>query len=98
VLFHDDPPDGRVARQVLDVGLGFVPGAIILPEPERRLDLREGARVSVLSKRFAPARCLAFPARSFAIWNGSTFSDASGVVALCADGEHVPFVPESMTT
>lgn len=98
VLFHDDPPDGRVARQVLDVGLGFVPGAVILPEPERRLDLREGARVSVLAKRFAPARCLAFPARAFLVWNGSAFSDASGVMLLRSDGEHVPFVPGSSTT
>jgi hypothetical protein len=98
VLFHDDPPDGRVARQVLDLGLGFVPNTVVLPEPERRLDLREGARVSVLAKRFAPARCLAFPARSFLIWNGSSISDASGVIELRKDGEHVPFVPGSTTT
>jgi hypothetical protein len=93
VLFHDDPPEGRVARQVLDVGLRFVPRASALPEPERRLDLGVGERVALLARRFAPSTCLALPARSYVIWQGDAFVAAEGAIELCATGEARPFVP-----
>lgn len=93
VLFHDDPPQGRIARQVLDVGLGFVPQTVVLPEPERRLHMEAHDRVSLVALRFAPARCLAFPACSYVVWQGGRLHRAEGVVELGADGEHRPFLP-----
>lgn len=97
VLFHDDPPEGRVARQVLDVGLRFIPKAIALPEPERRLDLTVGERVMLQARRFAPSLCLALPARSYVIWQGDRFVAAQGAIELCANGETRPFAPPSTT-
>ena len=93
VLFHDDPPQGRIARQVLDVGLGFVPGTVVLPEPERRMHLEAKDRVSLVARRFAPAKCLAFPACSFVVWRDGRFERGEGVTELLADGEHRAFAP-----
>jgi hypothetical protein len=98
VLFHDDPPEGRVARQVLDVGLRLIPRAIALPEPERRLDLSAAERVGLQARRFAPSSCLALPARSFVIWQGDSFVAAEGAIELCTTGETRPFVPPTTTT
>lgn len=97
VLFHDDPPEGRVARQVLDVGLRLIPQAIPLPEPERRLDLAVTERVTLQARRFAPSLCLALPARSYVIWQGARFVAAQGAIELCATGETRPFaLPATM--
>jgi hypothetical protein len=95
VLFHDDPPEGRVAREVLDVGIARAERTVVLPEPERRLDLAARARVAVMARRFAPARCLAFPARSWAIFDGGRCTDTDGVVELRADGTTAPLVKEA---
>lgn len=93
VLFHDDPPQGRIARQVLDVGLGFVPMTVVLPEPERRMHMEARDRVSLMARRFAPATSLAFPARAFVVWQGGRIIRAEGAIELTADGDHRPFVP-----
>ena len=86
VLFHDDPPEGRIAREVLDVGIARAEGTVVLPEPERRLDLKAQARVGVMARRFAPSRCLAFPARSWAIFSGGRCTESDGVIELLPDG------------
>jgi len=86
VLFHDDPPEGRVAREVLDTGLGRATGVVVLPEPERRLDLKASERTGVMARRFAPSRCLAFPSRSFAIFQDGVCTETEGVVELATDG------------
>ncbi|MDP2342609.1 MAG: hypothetical protein Q8O67_16750 [Deltaproteobacteria bacterium] len=93
VLFHDDPPQGNVARQVLDVGLGFVPSTVVLPEPERRVNLDAHDRIMLVARRFAPATCLAFPACSYVVWKDGRLQGAEGVIELTADGEHRPFQP-----
>jgi len=92
VLFHDDPPEGRVAREVLDAGLGRAPGVVVLPEPERRLKLEVKDRIGLLSRRFAPARCLTFPARSYAVFHGDVCTDVNGVNVLGKDGALSPLV------
>ena len=86
VLFHDDPPEGRVAREVLDTGLGRATGVVVLPEPERRLDLKASERTGVMARRFAPSRCLAFPSRAFAIFQDGHCTETEGVVELATDG------------
>ncbi len=92
VLFHDDPPEGRVAREVLDEGMGRAAGIVVLPEPERRLDLTASERTGVMAHRFAPGRCLAFPARSHATFQGGHCVAADGVVELFTDGSTGPCV------
>lgn len=91
VLFHDDGPQGRVARQVLESGLGLLPGVVVLPEPERRLHLDDQARVRLLSRRFSPATCLAFPSSSYAHFQDGVCVDANGVTALEWGGGTHPF-------
>ncbi len=93
VLFHDDPPQGPEVTEVLDAGLGLARGVVVLPEPERRLHLDDVARVHRLVRRFAPARCLAFPARAWVCWDGSGPTEpllGQGVVALHPDGTYGP--------
>ena len=91
VLFHDDPPQGPGVSEVLDAGLGLVPGVVVLPQPEQRLQLNRTERVASLVRRFSPAKCLAMPARSRVTWSHGSLSSASGVVELRADGTHGPF-------
>ena len=93
VLFHDDPPQGPGATEVLDVGLGLVRGVVVLPQPEQRLRLERTDRVQILVRRFAPALCLALPARSRVTWRSGRFSAPDGVIQLRADGGHAPFDP-----
>ena len=58
VLFHDRSAHGPAQAEVLDRGLGVVPGLLALPHARRRLRTDDLLRMSVLARRFAPARCL----------------------------------------
>jgi len=59
VLFHDMPMHGSGWPEVLDEGLAVVKGVVPLPHAHRRLRLDDGARVSLMARRFAPALCAA---------------------------------------
>lgn len=93
VLFHDAPPQGPGASEVLDAGLGLVRGVVVFPQPEDRLRLEQKDRVQVLVRRFAPSLCLALPARSRVTWKSGRFSAADNVLELRGSGEHGPFDP-----
>jgi len=58
VLFHDFVPHGVAHTEVYGRGIGVVPGVVALPHARRRLRVGDQIRMSVLSRRFAPARCL----------------------------------------
>ena len=58
VLFHDRSAHGPAQAEVLDRGLGVVPGLVALPHARRRLRTDDLLRMSVLVRRFAPATCL----------------------------------------
>lgn len=92
VLFHDSPPQGPGASEILDAGLGLIPNVVVLPEPERRLHLDRKDRVQRLVRRFEPAACLALPARSRVTWRDGAFSSAYGVLQLRPSGRTIPFV------
>jgi hypothetical protein len=92
VLFHDSPPQGAGAAEVLDAGLGLVPDTVVLPQPEERLRLDDVARVKLMANRFAPAVCLAMPARSRITWASRRFSSVHGVMGLMNDGKVEPLV------
>ena len=94
VLFHDHPPQGPGASEVLDEGLGLVHGVVVFPEPEERLELGDRERIELLARRFAPAVCLGFPARSRVIVRGGRLSAPDGVLALRRDGTHGLFDPK----
>ncbi|MBS0375636.1 MAG: hypothetical protein JSR73_13745 [Proteobacteria bacterium] len=68
VLFHDRPPQGAAHAEVLEPGLGLLPGVVALPHAATRLALADAARVQAFARRFAPARCLALDHGSLARW------------------------------
>ncbi len=57
VLFHHNAPQGRRDAEVLDAGLGIVPGLVLLPDAKNRLDRKNRTRMALFSHRFAPAAC-----------------------------------------
>ncbi len=91
VLYHHSPPQGPGAAEVLDEGLALVGNVVCLPQPEFRLRLDERERIQVLARRFAPATCLAMPARSRVTWLKRGPKNPHGIVALRDDGMHVKF-------
>lgn len=93
VLFHDSPPEGRPACQVLDEGLGYLPSTVVLPNPELRLDLGASDRVSLMARRFAPGSCITMPARSWVVWSQGRITASEGVTALHTDGTTALFSP-----
>jgi hypothetical protein len=94
VLFHDDPPQGPGMSEILDEGLGLAPRVVVFPEPSERLKLDHKERMELLARRFAPAQCLGFPARSRVILKGGRFSAPQGVLCLRKDGSHGLFDPK----
>lgn len=90
VLFHDNPPQGPGAAEVLDRGLGLASGVVPLPQPETRLRLEDPERVSLLARRFGPARCLAFPARAHVTLKDGAWYEPSAVLRLLEDGATAP--------
>jgi hypothetical protein len=94
VLFHDDPPQGPGASEVLDTGVGLCPGVVVFPEPEKRLRLDRKDLVARMARRFSPSFSLALPARSRITWRAGGFDSSHGVQWLRADGETVPFEPQ----
>ena len=94
VLFHDDPPQGPGASEVLDEGLGLAPRVVVFPEPTERLKLDHHDRIELLARRFAPAHCLGFPARSRVIIKAGKYSSPEGVLCLRKDGTHGLFDPK----
>ena len=94
VLFHDSPPQGRGASEILDEGLGLVHGVVPLPHPQMRLRLDDPERVGVLARRFAPARCLALPEGAIVVVRDGQLERPSDVTILRGDGSCAPFEAE----
>jgi hypothetical protein len=51
-------PHGVAQTEVFGDGLGVVPRLVLLPHARRRLRVDDPVRMSVLSRRFLPARCV----------------------------------------
>jgi hypothetical protein len=58
VLFHDHTTWGVGLAEVLDRGLGLMPGIVFLPHAQERLALEQKENVLIFARRFAPARCV----------------------------------------
>lgn len=101
VLFHDSPPQGSGAPEVLDAGLSFVGDVVALPQPEFRLRLNDRERLRLLARRFAPATCTALPARSRVTYKKTGPTSVRGAFAIREDGSHTwagPPAAESTTS
>lgn len=94
-LYYDDPPEGPGFPELLDRGLGLVPGAVLLPHARQRLRLDREDRVALFAQRFAPDACLglengAWLARRGDEWLNRGDPSAAfrlGVDGLCTDLE-----------
>lgn len=89
VLFHDAPPQGRGDPEVFEPGLGVCPDVVALPHASQRLDLDDPVRVTLLARRFAPARCVALDAGSRLDWDGRTWTGRGETRGLTRDGQVV---------
>jgi hypothetical protein len=58
VLFHDRAPQGPAHAEVYAEGISVVHGLVLLPHARRRLHVDDQTRMSLLARRFAPARCV----------------------------------------
>src|SRR5690606_4681694 len=94
VLFHDSPPQGRGASEILDEGLGLASGVVPLPHPDLRLRLDDPERVGLLARRFAPAECLALPEGAHVVVRDGRLERASSVTLLQGDGSCRPLDEE----
>jgi hypothetical protein len=91
VLFHDHTTYGVGLAEILDRGLGLVPGVVFLPHARERLDLDDAENVAILARRFAPRRAVG-------LQNGAVLSGprlrSSGVheaaLLLATDGSVTP--------
>ncbi len=90
VLYHDDPPQGSGAAEILSEGLGLIPGLVVLPEPEKRLSA-DRKRVEVFASRFRPRRSFALTAGSALTWQDGQVTRTSGIFELHSDGRIGPF-------
>lgn len=91
VLFHFSPPQGPGAAEVLDEGLSLVGDVVCLPQPEFRLRFDDRESIRVMSRRFAPATCLALPAKSRVTFLKRGPKNAHGVTVLLDNGFHKTF-------
>ncbi len=82
VLFHDSPPQGAGAAEVLDAGLGLFPDLVPLPHARRRLDLGDPVRVALLARRFSPATCVAMDEGARLGWDGREWRPGPAVLRL----------------
>lgn len=81
VLFHDRAAHGPAQAELLDTGLGLVPGIVALPHARRRLRTDDLLRMSVLARRFAPARCLVLDdGVTVSLGNDGSLTDGARVV------------------
>jgi hypothetical protein len=87
VLFHDRPPQGAADAELLEGGLGLMPGVVALPHGHARLALEDRDRVREFARRFAPANCLVLEHGSFVRWRDGRLAGADQVTRLARSGD-----------
>jgi hypothetical protein len=80
VLFHDYPPYGSDIAQVLDAGMGLVPGYVVLPDARRRINLEAKAGIQRFARRMAPATCVAMDHGARMIFDGAELIHANATL------------------
>lgn len=86
VLFHDSPPQGAGAAELLEAGLGLVHEVVALPHARRRLRLDDPVRVRLFARRFAPDRSLVLDDGGFLLFRDGVIVAGSGAQLLGEDG------------
>ena len=86
VLFHDSPPQGAGNAEVLEAGLGIVPGVVPLPHAKKRLRLQDATRVGLFARRFGPSECVALDRGARVDWKGERLEARAGTDRLTTEG------------
>jgi hypothetical protein len=86
IVFHDSPPQGRGNAEVLEAGLGLLPGLVPLPHASRRLRLDDPIRVGLFARRFGPALCAALDQGAKLAWDGRRWTPGDGTRHLTIEG------------
>ena len=86
VLFHDDPPQGPGAAEVLDRGLGLCRGVLPFPQPEVRLRTGDKDRISLLARRLAPQTLVTLTGGAHITWDRGVLYRPYKVQRLHEDG------------
>ena len=86
VLFHDYPPYGSDIAQVLDAGFGLAPGLVVLPDPQRRVNLSARAGIQRFARRMAPFTCVAMDHGARVVFEDGAIVHANGI-QLTTSGE-----------
>ena len=87
VLFHDSPPFGKNLAQLLDVGFGFCPGLVALPDLSNRVHLDEQAGIGRFARRMAPAHCIGLDQGSRIIYRDGEMVELIDSARLSEAGE-----------
>ncbi len=95
VLFHDRAPQGRREPELLDVGLGRRRGIVALPSANKRLKLDNRAHLTLLARRFVPARCLALNDGALAAWRNGVLIGAEDVSRIGRNGKLSVLTPDA---
>ncbi len=90
VLFHDSPPQGAGNAEIVEVGLGLVPGVVPLPHARKRLRLGDEIRVAIFARRFAPALALCLDAKTAVRWQDGSWRSLDDGRYLTPAGEVLP--------
>ena len=86
ILYHDNMPQGRRDAEVFTTGAGVLPGYVFLPDARRRLKENDAVRVSLLSRRFAPATSVTLDSGSLLDFEDSEIRKAADVRRLTNKG------------
>jgi hypothetical protein len=86
VLFHDAPPQGGGITEVMERGLGLVPGLVAFPHSRKRLHTHEARNMELLARRFGPSICALLDDGARFDWNGERWSALPGSRRLDQNG------------
>jgi hypothetical protein len=89
VLFHQahSSAQGVVDTEVMENGLGILPGIVPLPHSKKRLDLRNRLSLRLLARRLQPDACILLDDGDRIDWNGAEWHPHRGSRRLNAAGE-----------
>jgi hypothetical protein len=90
VIFHDNPPQGAAAAEVLELGLGVYDDLLPFPHAARRLELESPRRVALLARRFAPQICLALDPKTRLIRRGGGWKPSGEIQRMTELGTLEP--------
>lgn len=91
VLFHHGHSmfGGGVDAEVMEAGIGALPGIVALPHAKKRLDLHDRVSLQLLSRRMQPAKCVLLDDGDRLDWDGIEWRAHKGGRSLDGAGHVV---------